>query len=68
MKANKRQLGRMRNKEKYHNKIFTRNVKENSSILYKRTEKKKKHNNKNPNRSTQGTKCLKLANMLFFKE
>lgn len=42
MKANKRQLGRMRNKKKYHNKIFTRNVKENSSILYKRTEKKKK--------------------------
>lgn len=48
MKANKRQLGRMRNKEKYHNKIFTRNVKENSSILYKRTEKKKKAQQQKP--------------------
>lgn len=48
MKANKRQLGRMRNKKKYHNKIFTRNVKENSSILYKRTEKKKKAQQQKP--------------------
>ena len=66
MKANKRQLGRMRNKKKYHNKIFTRNVKENSSILYKRTEKKKKAQQQKPEQINTRNKMPEVGKYVIF--